>query len=124
MANIQRGVKRVCQSCDARFYDLGRSPIICPNCNSTCDPEAILRSRRNRPSATTSANTPKTVVADLEEGAKPSEKEAEIVLESEDSDIVGDENDDAGEDEIIDDGHDLVEEEFVVPNVNEDKTES
>ena len=124
MANIQRGVKRVCQSCAARFYDLGRSPIICPNCNSTFDPESILRSRRNRPSATTSANTPKTVVADLEEGAKPSEKEAEIVLESEDSDIVGDENDDAGEDEIIDDGHDLVEEEFVVPNVNEDKTES
>ena len=31
-----RGTKRTCQSseCDARFYDLGRSPIVCPICGS------------------------------------------------------------------------------------------
>lgn len=31
-----RGTKRTCQSgsCGARFYDLGRDPIICPICNS------------------------------------------------------------------------------------------
>lgn len=32
-----RGTKRTCQSgsCGARFYDLGRDPIVCPICNST-----------------------------------------------------------------------------------------
>jgi uncharacterized protein (TIGR02300 family) len=31
-----RGTKRTCQSdeCGARFYDLGRSPIVCPICGS------------------------------------------------------------------------------------------
>jgi uncharacterized protein (TIGR02300 family) len=32
----QRGTKRTCQSseCGSRFYDLGRSPIVCPICGS------------------------------------------------------------------------------------------
>ena len=31
-----RGTKRTCQSseCDARFYDLNRSPIVCPICGT------------------------------------------------------------------------------------------
>lgn len=27
-----RGTKRVCQSCEAKFYDLNRSDIVCPMC--------------------------------------------------------------------------------------------
>ena len=30
----ERGTKRVCQSCGAKFYDLMRDPIICPMCQS------------------------------------------------------------------------------------------
>lgn len=30
-----RGIKRTCQSCDERFYDLEKSPIICPHCGAT-----------------------------------------------------------------------------------------
>lgn len=26
------GTKRLCQECSAKFYDLGRQPIICPKC--------------------------------------------------------------------------------------------
>ncbi|HMN37117.1 MAG TPA: TIGR02300 family protein [Hyphomicrobium sp.] len=29
-----RGTKRTCQSCDERFYDLARAPIICPHCGA------------------------------------------------------------------------------------------
>jgi uncharacterized protein (TIGR02300 family) len=29
-----RGTKRVCPSCGARFYDLNRTPIVCPVCQS------------------------------------------------------------------------------------------
>lgn len=29
-----RGIKRVCHSCEVRFYDLARDPIICPACGA------------------------------------------------------------------------------------------
>jgi uncharacterized protein (TIGR02300 family) len=29
-----RGTKRVCQNCGSKFYDLNRSPITCPICQS------------------------------------------------------------------------------------------
>ena len=28
----ERGTKRICPSCESRFYDLGRTPVICPKC--------------------------------------------------------------------------------------------
>jgi uncharacterized protein (TIGR02300 family) len=34
MSKPARGTKRLCQSCGARFYDLGRTPIICPICQT------------------------------------------------------------------------------------------
>ncbi len=34
MSKPARGTKRVCQSCGARFYDLGRTPIVCPVCQA------------------------------------------------------------------------------------------
>jgi uncharacterized protein (TIGR02300 family) len=29
-----RGTKRVCQTCEVRFYDLSRDPIVCPACGA------------------------------------------------------------------------------------------
>jgi uncharacterized protein (TIGR02300 family) len=29
------GKKRTCQSCEARFFDLSKNPIICPKCGET-----------------------------------------------------------------------------------------
>jgi uncharacterized protein (TIGR02300 family) len=26
------GTKRICSACTAKFYDLGRQPIVCPKC--------------------------------------------------------------------------------------------
>ena len=34
MSKPVRGTKRVCPSCGARFYDLNRTPIVCPVCQS------------------------------------------------------------------------------------------
>jgi uncharacterized protein (TIGR02300 family) len=41
------GVKRVCLSCAARFYDFNKSPILCPACNAVFDPE-YLSKRKSR----------------------------------------------------------------------------
>jgi uncharacterized protein (TIGR02300 family) len=43
------GVKRTCPSCGARFYDLLKSPVECPKCEHTFDPEVLLKPRRTRP---------------------------------------------------------------------------
>jgi uncharacterized protein (TIGR02300 family) len=37
------GTKRVCLSCATRFYDFGKSPIICPACGAMFDPEYLLK---------------------------------------------------------------------------------
>lgn len=29
-----RGTKRICQTCETRFYDLARDPIVCPACSA------------------------------------------------------------------------------------------
>jgi uncharacterized protein (TIGR02300 family) len=34
-----RGTKRHCAACESRFYDLGRSPIVCPSCGEVHVPE-------------------------------------------------------------------------------------
>ncbi|MGB2932572.1 MAG: TIGR02300 family protein [Methyloceanibacter sp.] len=48
MSKPARGTKRVCQSCGARFYDLGRTPIVCPVCQAAYQvtPPATRRGER------------------------------------------------------------------------------
>ncbi len=58
MAKPEWGVKRLCQSCATKFYDLRRSPIACPQCGARFDPEALLKSRRSRPTAATKPAKP------------------------------------------------------------------
>ena len=45
------GVKRLCQSCGTKFYDLQRAPITCPSCGTEADRESPLKSRRSRSAA-------------------------------------------------------------------------
>ena len=49
MAKPEWGIKRICPSCGARYYDLRKDPPVCPTCNAEFDPEALLKSRRARP---------------------------------------------------------------------------
>ena len=51
MSQPEWGTKRICQSCAVKFYDFGRTPIVCPKCSAVFDPETLLKSRRNRPAA-------------------------------------------------------------------------
>ncbi|MFP4126645.1 MAG: TIGR02300 family protein, partial [Alphaproteobacteria bacterium] len=40
MVKPEWGTKRICQSCGAKFYDFGRSPIVCPACGATFELES------------------------------------------------------------------------------------
>lgn len=53
MANPELGAKQICPNCQAKFYDLGRRPAVCPKCATSFDPEEAVRNRRIRARTTT-----------------------------------------------------------------------
>ncbi|MBU1212355.1 MAG: FYDLN acid domain-containing protein [Alphaproteobacteria bacterium] len=44
-----RGTKHKCLSCDLPFYDLARTPIVCPNCSETFVPVVAAAPRLSEP---------------------------------------------------------------------------
>lgn len=116
MAKPEWGTKRTCLSCGAKFYDLMRSPILCPACGAEFDVEAAGRARRARTAGRPGPSEPQVVapveaeelveegVAELDElEAEPELEEAEEVLEetTEDEDVILEDAGDLGEDEAV-----------------------
>ena len=114
MPNPEWGVKRTCLSCAARFYDLGRDPIICPKCGAEFDLAALVPPVRGRgkkaekaaPVKEAEAETTEDLVDDEDEGLDEAVEEIEdddtaedVVVADEDSD----EDDELGEfnDELL-----------------------
>jgi uncharacterized protein (TIGR02300 family) len=52
LANPELGAKQICPNCQAKFYDLGRRPAVCPKCATAFDPEEAVKSRRMRARST------------------------------------------------------------------------
>ncbi len=108
MSKPKWGIKRICQSCGAKFYDLQSSPIICPGCGAKFDPDALLRGRRTRSTAAPKAAPVKVAEkppeADAADGDKDSpEPDAVEVAEKElDTDADKDLGDSGGENPIED----------------------
>ena len=68
MAKVELGLKRTCLSCDMRFYDFKRRPIVCPGCGKEFDLENLLKGRKSK--AASKSVTKATVsddAADLDE---------------------------------------------------------
>jgi uncharacterized protein (TIGR02300 family) len=108
MSKPARGIKRVCQSCGARFYDLGRTPIVCPSCQAVYqvtqptsrrgERAPVPEVRKVEPEVEAVALEPETI--SLEEVEEPGE---EAAIEDE---------------EIVDLGEDVAE----IPAAGEDDT--
>ena len=62
VVKLEWGTKRTCQSCASRFYDLQKSPIICPKCGSTY--EIVTTTRRGRKSAAKAAVVEEEIIED------------------------------------------------------------
>lgn len=114
MANPELGIKRICQACGARYYDLMKAPINCPECGATFDPEAILKSRRGRV-----ISDDKPVVAERPTVEAVEATEAAGFEEAEDEDIDG-----AEDPLLVDDDDDdtNIEDEGVVAVIDDDET--
>lgn len=80
----QYGIKRICQNCAARYYDLNNEPPVCPSCGTEYDPEAVMRSRRGRVAAAAVATTkedaaPEVELADAPKSASEDDEEEDEV---------------------------------------------
>ncbi len=95
MAKPEWGVKRVCQSCAVKFYDLNRSPLTCPKCAAPFDPEALLKSRRSRPAPPAKAAKPEPQAGvDAAAGRLPEDNVTRDDAEAADAGRPGDDEDD------------------------------
>ena len=97
MAKTEWGLKRSCQSCGAKFYDMQRSPIVCPKCGATFDPESLLKSRRAKPVAAVAKPAPEPAEVEAEEEAEGDEKEKEEEAVMEDTSELGSEDQDVAD---------------------------
>jgi uncharacterized protein (TIGR02300 family) len=97
VAKPEWGAKRLCTSCGARFYDLGRQPIECPKCHAVLDPDQVSRLKRSRSAPQEDAKA---------KAVKAVEPEAELAIEGEEIEDV-----DEDEDDVLEDASDLADDE-------------
>ncbi len=98
MLNVAKpdwGLKRTCQSCGVRFYDMGKSPIACPKCGAEFDAEALLKTRRSK----APAPRPVPVVVVPEEVEPVEEVAVEEDAAEEKEDAVIEDTSELGEDD-------------------------
>jgi uncharacterized protein (TIGR02300 family) len=102
MPKPEWGVKRTCTSCRARFYDLGRDPVVCPKCGAELDLSEALRLKRAAPRAaplTAADEEEELVYGEEEEVLEEAEEEVEEAFE-EDEDValaIEEEDEEAGD---------------------------
>lgn len=108
------GTKRTCQSCGAPFYDMRRTPIICPKCKTAFDPEAFTKVKRGRPQPVAEEKRPAVVKPVPED-----EVGLEIVLPDDGEEIEEIEEEGTGNDEedVIEDASELVQDDADVGKV-------
>lgn len=106
VAKPNLGFKRVCGSCGTKFYDFGRSPIVCPKCGTVYVVTAAARAAAARAAEATPAAA--------EEADLPIAGAEVISLEEADAEASGKKKvpaseadvDDAEDVEVEDDGDD------------------
>ena len=116
VAKPEWGVKRICPSCGARYYDMRKDPPVCPSCGAQFDPEALLKSRKARP-APAEEVVKKTAVVDDEDIEVDAEEGVADIDEVEDDVAVedieeGDEPPEDEEDVLIEDTSELGEDDM------------
>jgi uncharacterized protein (TIGR02300 family) len=119
LAKPEWGLKRTCQSCGARFYDMGRDSVACPKCGTKFDPDAVMKTKRTTKAVAEKAPPPPKA----KPKPKPAEEEElEVVADEE---LVEGEAAEGEEEEVIEDTSELGEDDEdvadVIENVDEEE---
>ena len=108
MAKPEWGTKRVCQSCGTRFYDLMRTPCVCPKCQSVVETEMVFKPRRQSAAEARAAKLA-PVAAEIGAEAASADGDELEVIENEDGEtaaVEAEEEDDALMEDVADLGED------------------
>jgi uncharacterized protein (TIGR02300 family) len=109
---MAKGLKRICMNCGARFYDLDKTPIICPSCETEFTGEVKAKSRRGRAAAEEAPvvkEAEKPTVEDDDNDIDDIDADDDIVSLD---DVDDDEDDDADTTLTIDDDPDDLEDDL------------
>lgn len=99
MAKLELGLKRICGACGAKFYDLNKSPIVCPKCSTVFE---VLAAPPARPRPEAAAPRP-AAAPTRNDDDETNTDEADVELVS----LEDAEGDDAGKNTGTDDDIDL-----------------
>tara|TARA_B100000700_G_scaffold252597_1_gene284143 strand:+ start:480 stop:857 length:378 start_codon:yes stop_codon:yes gene_type:complete len=120
MVKPEWGIKRICHSCSARFYDMHRSPIVCPACGTEFTPVTSGRGSRSK------------LITPASEPIKPEimEPNNSMELGADEEDITDDpaldilEEDDGNQDETIEDVSDLENDQVMLDVIDNNERKS
>jgi len=107
VAKPEWGAKRQCQECEVKFYDLGKTPIICPDCGTEFK---VVVAARPAPKAETKEAKPPPKHDRRKRGpeddaaASDDLDDDEVDDDLDDDDIDLDDDDDDDIEEVIDSG--------------------
>ncbi len=94
MAKPELGTKRLCGNCGAKFYDLSKTPIVCPKCDTVFT--VVVPITRGRPGAAEAAAAAATAAAaTAAAAAAAAAPKEEIEAETADAEFVSLEDADA-----------------------------
>ena len=121
MAKVDLGLKRTCLSCDMRFYDFKRRPIICPGCGIEFDPENLLKGRKSRAAPKSAAKADVSDDADDLDKTKSDDEDVTVAVNKDDDDDIDFDEDDVDVDDtdgpgIIQD--DITDGDELLPNLD------
>ena len=124
MVKPEWGIKRHCQACGVNFYDLKRSPIICPKCDAEFDPEASVRPRRSRVTAEKVTAVPAKKDATTPLSKKDDKTGDTAAAKSVDDNLTVDTLDGEDEKEVFDPAEELEAEPDFEPDAEEEGAEA
>ena len=100
MAKPEWGQKQTCQNCAARFYDLGRTPVVCPKCGEAQVAQPA-KARRPRAGETVPARAPSPAAATADDGATAENAPENGDEDDKDDDVIEDTSDLGKDDDDI-----------------------
>jgi uncharacterized protein (TIGR02300 family) len=97
LAKPEWGEKRICLDCGAKFYDMQRSPIVCPSCETVFVPVVATRSSRAKaPAPKPKPKLVKSAVAD-EDAALVTDDDDDEISDDPVLETLGDDDEDASD---------------------------
>ncbi len=89
MTKPELGIKRICNNCSLKFYDLHKSPIVCPTCKAVFEPPTPTPSKSRRLPDVSAATVQKpTITPSLTDASSDENTDSPTKDENEEDDQI------------------------------------